>query len=302
MEEINDIIHRCRWSESIKEFFDFANLPLIDIIDIKKEKFENFEEKDKYSNILHLKETNTDVEILNIANYENFQPISLYYTILICMSINFPQLRKLTGVYFSELDNYHTSTNAKIGLAFKHYDGLNLLNYVLDGERKKISDKLICELLIKLVKIVVSLHNVNIPIYFCLGPKNIIVTKRKNLVLTNYHHLYMTYIIGNTWSDELNYFPPEALYTENSDGTCKYDIWFLGAIMVHLFSGIIPWKNVEIESFVELLKNTPTDIYKNFDKNHKAFPLIHNCCRKGAEDRCSSKQLLEDLLKLCELL
>ena len=94
MEEINDIIHRCRWSESIKEFFDFANLPLIDIIDIKKEKFENFDEKDELSNILYIKESNTDIEILNTAKFNHgLERFQFIYLILLCIQINTPEFR-----------------------------------------------------------------------------------------------------------------------------------------------------------------------------------------------------------------
>ena len=65
--------------------------------------------------------------------------------------------------------------------------------------------------------------------------------------------------------------------------------------MIHFFSGRIPWKNIDAHTIAIALEKNPTDIYKNFDKTHLAYPIIQNCCREGEDDRPSSKELLDEL-------
>ena len=271
----------------ITEFLNKYNIPKIDI---EKDNFENFVEKNIRSDILYLKETNTDVEILNTSLYEyGLSREQLIDLILKCISICFSQFRILTGVYISEDLKLYSKGKSKVGLCFNHYEGINLLEYVLDGETKKITDKDICELLIKLVEIIVCLHNLDIT-YYCLRPEDIIVTKEKNLILTNYHHYNLMRISGD-WIGYINYSSP----MPSGKITCKFDIWSIGAIMIHLFSGRIPWKNFDADAIEEALYSNPTDVYKYFDKNHLASLIILNCCRKGQEDRLSSIELLDDL-------
>jgi len=101
-------------NKNIMEFLNKYNIPKIEI---KKEVFGKFEEKDELSNILYLKESNTDIEILNNAKFKLVSKRELFiYLILFSIQINAPKVRNLTGVYFSEdLQIYNEITMLKLG-------------------------------------------------------------------------------------------------------------------------------------------------------------------------------------------
>jgi len=65
--------------------------------------------------------------------------------------------------------------------------------------------------------------------------------------------------------------------------------------MIYLFSGEKPWNKFSNSRIISAIHKAPNDIYKRFDQNHLVLPIIKMCCREGAEDRLTSKELLEEL-------
>ena len=94
--------------------------------------FENFDVKDRPSNILHLKNSNTYIEILNFKFDDGIiRKSDFIQFILICIQIITPKIRNITGIYCNEDLEW---TGPRYGLQFTHYDNINLLDYLLDNE------------------------------------------------------------------------------------------------------------------------------------------------------------------------
>jgi len=244
--------------------------------------------------------------------------------------ISDPGLPKFYGVF-------HDEENKEIGFVLEFLAGVTLHEFVLGkpvfekhiieregcepkeelvevDKEPQISDKEICELLIELCKICVSLHSKKI-VHRDLKPKNVMVIpveldgkKTNKLVLIDFGIARINEgDCGFTSNQKYTpiYCPPEGRKDEGDENktvykiTPKFDVWSFGCMMIQLFTGHKPWsKFQDVNKVYQAIKKIPNDVYKKVDSKCKALPLIKKCCKSNIDDRLDSTELLEELIKL----
>ena len=246
--------------------------------------------------------------------------------IFVMSTINDPNLPKFYGLFIEdefksfgfviEFLNGKTLDNHVLGPieynleTEKQEDRIGSNDEILKEPTRKllISEKEITELLIQLTEIFVRLED-KVFVFKNMLPKNIIVVpveihgKKKNkIVLIDYGQSLTSEVDPECRLFRENakitpiYNPPEG--NKNRDDeirtiSTKFDVWSIGCLMIHMFTGVRPWsKYTDISKVYVALKNMPTDVYEKVNPNCIVLPIIKKCCVEKLEERIDSRELL----------
>jgi len=225
------------------------------------------------------------------------------------------QIPNLYGVCYREDEVSKDVKTLAFGLVVTYFDGNVSLEQFLKENLAKLTPIEKLRIVIEICSIAEFLHREKI-ISRCISPEGIIIDPEKHCYLVDFK--YSTDKEKNADFIDINsirYNAPEVFIQkserifENSlsdlfyEISTKSDVWSIGAIMLELFSGQIP--------FIEKSKDDPTILLLAFidqqeihlpdslTKNYKELvPIIKNCLEYNPDKRMTSEQLLIKLKDL----
>lgn len=231
------------------------------------------------------------------------------------------KIPKFYGVYQQQINN---STN--IGLIFSFIEGITmdkwlLKNQIIVKDQNNV-DKIIinirnsekCQIAIQLVEIIVVLHDGKVT-HRDIKPGNIMIRPDGQLVLLDFGISKMqekTMAFTNGVKCTPRYSPPEAFddcgesFVEYGI-TTKFDVWSMGCLIIEIFTGVAPWSKKFNDANKIMMAMMRKIVYNNYDfpyhkEFEKDFPelfeVVKHCLVRDIKQRYTSKQLLEQLIKL----
>ena len=219
------------------------------------------------------------------------------------------------------------------GLIYSFINGSNLRTFLDNKDPNQSFDRIKkIDILIKLTKIVVDLHNFGI-IHRDIKPENIMIDESNNIYVLDFG---ISKISEHKTTDTgqspctLIYSPPEANSNSNSEVELdvesetkeikdnyvisqKFDIWSLGCIIYEIFSGFKPWckftKDIHrvtlimIKKQQHLLDDKSKSDFPYFPKTFntdfpEVFKITSRCLIYNRENRFTSEELLKELRQL----
>jgi serine/threonine protein kinase len=247
------------------------------------------------------------------------------------------QISNIRGVFLSEnfhvyernkrndLVVYKKISGKQLFMVSDFIDGQDFSKFIEENLKDKdinLPDKIKLSLAIQMVTIIEYVHNQKI-LHRNIKPKNFMIAHTNLLKLVLVDFGFAKIIDGGEVVDEttgcgrtndtLNYDPPERFCQNDKKDLIqllKFDVWSLGGVILELYTGDKPWRKCKNDNnIIKFIgKNNLDNIYYNETINKKTsrkierYPKIHEildkCFEFDTEDRFTTKELLNQLLKL----